>query len=297
MGGRFSGALWTCVSKKKDVRILFVGLDAAGKTTILYKLKLGEVVTTIPTIGFNVEQIEHQGVNICCWDVGGKDKVRPLWRHYFPGTDVLVYIVDSNDRDRAEEAGQELARFMNEDELRDAKLLVWVNKQDLPNAMPVSEIIDIFRLHSLRNRQWHAQAACAHTGYGLYEGIDWIVNVMNGTASPQDLPPSPSDLIVSLHVDEVLEGSIESLEVTCASLPGEELASITVANPRQFSIEDFRAELADRLAREVHTLILLTPSGQALGAADNAKSVYEALCSDVDVDRRIRCSLERCAIS
>ena len=68
---------------KKDVRILMVGLDAAGKTTILYKLKLGEVVTTIPTIGFNVETVEYKNISFTVWDVGGQDKIRPLWRHYY----------------------------------------------------------------------------------------------------------------------------------------------------------------------------------------------------------------------
>ncbi|GBO22853.1 ADP-ribosylation factor 4 [Araneus ventricosus] len=73
---------------KKQVRILMVGLDAAGKTTILYKLKLGEIVTTIPTIGFNVETVEYKNICFTVWDVGGQDKIRPLWRHYFQNTQV-----------------------------------------------------------------------------------------------------------------------------------------------------------------------------------------------------------------
>ena len=71
---------------KKEMRILMVGLDAAGKTTILYKLKLGEIVTTIPTIGFNVETVEYKNISFTVWDVGGQDKIRPLWRHYFQNT-------------------------------------------------------------------------------------------------------------------------------------------------------------------------------------------------------------------
>ena len=67
-----------------------VGLDAAGKTTILYKLKLGEVVTTIPTIGFNVETVEYKNISFTVWDVGGQDKIRPLWRHYFQNTQVSI---------------------------------------------------------------------------------------------------------------------------------------------------------------------------------------------------------------
>jgi hypothetical protein len=88
---------------KKEMRILMVGLDAAGKTTILYKLKLGEIVTTIPTIGFNVETVEYKNINFTVWDVGGQDKIRPLWRHYYQNTQGIIFVVDSNDRDRIPE--------------------------------------------------------------------------------------------------------------------------------------------------------------------------------------------------
>ena len=111
---------------KRQMRILMVGLDAAGKTTILYKLKLGEIVTTIPTIGFNVETVEYRNISFTVWDVGGQDKIRPLWRHYFQNTQGLIFVVDSNDRDRIGEAREELMRMLNEDELRDAVLLVFV---------------------------------------------------------------------------------------------------------------------------------------------------------------------------
>uniref|UniRef100_A0A673L7H6 ADP-ribosylation factor 4-like n=1 Tax=Sinocyclocheilus rhinocerous TaxID=307959 RepID=A0A673L7H6_9TELE len=89
---------------KKQMRILMVGLDAAGKTTILYKLKLGEIVTTIPTIGFNVETVEYKNICFTVWDVGGQDKIRPLWRHYFQNTQGLIFVVDSNDRERVAES-------------------------------------------------------------------------------------------------------------------------------------------------------------------------------------------------
>ena len=97
-----------------------VGLDAAGKTTILYKLKLGEVVTTIPTIGFNVETVEYRNISFTVWDVGGQDKIRTLWRHYYQNTEGLIFVVDSNDRDRISDAKQELHKMLAEDELRDA---------------------------------------------------------------------------------------------------------------------------------------------------------------------------------
>ncbi|XP_034039218.1 ADP-ribosylation factor 1 isoform X1 [Thalassophryne amazonica] len=164
---------------KKEMRTLMVGLDAAGKTTILYKLKLGEIVTTIPTIGFNVETVEYKNSNFTVWDVGGQDKIRPLWRHYFQNTQGLIFVVDSNDRERIGEAREELMRMLAEDELRDAVLLVFANKQDLPNALNTAEITDKLGLHSLRMRQWYIQATCATSGDGLYEGLDWLSTTVN----------------------------------------------------------------------------------------------------------------------
>ncbi|XP_019233924.1 PREDICTED: ADP-ribosylation factor 2-B-like isoform X2 [Nicotiana attenuata] len=158
---------------KKEMRILMVGLDAAGKTTILYKLKLGEIVTTIPTIGFNVETVEYKNSSFT---------IRPLWRHYFQNTQGLIFVVDSNDRDRITEARDELHRMLNEEELRGATVLVFANKQDLPNAMSVAEITDKLGLHSLRQRRWYIQSACATSGQGLYEGLDWLSNNISGKA-------------------------------------------------------------------------------------------------------------------
>merc|ERR1712062_946737 len=161
---------------KKQMRILMVGLDAAGKTTILYKLKLGEIVTTIPTIGFNVEAVEYKNICFTVWDVGGQDKIRPLWRHYFQNTQGLIFVVDSNDRERISEAKNELHRMLKEEELREAHVLIFANKQDLPNAMTVSQLTDQLDLRSLGSRKWYIQAACATQGNGLYEGLDWLSN-------------------------------------------------------------------------------------------------------------------------
>lgn len=167
-------SLFSRLFGKKQVRILMVGLDAAGKTTILYKLKLGEIVTTIPTIGFNVETVEYKNICFTVWDVGGQDKIRPLWRHYFQNTQGLIFVVDSNDRERVGEAQDELQKMLSEDELRDAVLLLFANKQDLPNAMAASELTEKLGLNQLRNRKWYIQSTCATQGQGLYEGLDWL---------------------------------------------------------------------------------------------------------------------------
>eukprot|EP01083_Nonionella_stella_P200698 734756_1 len=151
MGGFFAKALdaLTALKGKKEYRILMVGIDAAGKTTIIYKIKLGEIINTIQTIGFNVEQVEYKNIGFTVCDVGGQDKIRQLWRHYYKNTQVVIFVVDSNDRERIDDtsplfkdkykitipAKEELHGMLQDDELRYAVLLVLANKQDLPNAM------------------------------------------------------------------------------------------------------------------------------------------------------------------
>merc|ERR1712217_437097 len=140
--GLLMSKVWGRIVSKTEMRILMVGLDAAGKTTILYKLHLGEVVTTIPTIGFNVETVEYKNINFTVWDVGGQDRIRRLWRHYYQNTQGLIFVVDSNDRERVEVAREELMKMLNEDEMRDAVVLCFANKQDLPNSMTAAEVTE-----------------------------------------------------------------------------------------------------------------------------------------------------------
>lgn len=134
---------------------------------------------SVSVSGFNVETVEYKNISFTVWDVGGQDKIRPLWRHYFQNTQGLIFVVDSNDRERISEAKEELMRMLAEDELRDAVLLIFANKQDLPNAMNAAEITDKLGLHSLRNRNWYIQATCATSGDGLYEGLDWLSNELS----------------------------------------------------------------------------------------------------------------------
>ena len=143
--GFFFSKLWTKLLGKKDVRILMVGLDAAGKTTILYQLKMGETVKTIPTIGFNVETLDYKGLNFTVWDVGGQYKIRVLWKHYYQNTDALIFVVDSNDRSRIDgddSAREELQKMLAEEELKDCAVLVLANKQDLNGAMTPGEVTE-----------------------------------------------------------------------------------------------------------------------------------------------------------
>lgn len=125
---------------KKESRILILGLDNAGKTTILYRLQLGDIVQTVPTIGFNVETVKYKQTTFQVWDLGGQSSIRPYWRCYYAQTDAIVYVVDSSDQERLSLAHSELLSMLQEDELKNTLLMVLANKQDVPEAKSVMDI-------------------------------------------------------------------------------------------------------------------------------------------------------------
>jgi small GTP-binding protein len=172
------GIFYSLFNHFQNKRMLLLGLDAAGKTTILYKLKVGEVVTTIPTIGFNVEEVKYKSLKMVVWDIGGQDKIRVLWRHYYEGSDALIFVLDSADGDRLDEARNELGHLLSEDQLRDIPVLVLANKADLRGALPVAEIVKTLGLDKQTKHQWYVQSCCATTGDGLYDGLEWLSKVL-----------------------------------------------------------------------------------------------------------------------
>ncbi|KAJ8518344.1 hypothetical protein ONZ45_g4567 [Pleurotus djamor] len=169
-------------SKDKDTRILMLGLDSAGKTTILYRLQLGEVVSTIPTIGFNVETVQYKNIKFQVWDLGGQSSIRPYWRCYFPNTAAIIYVIDASDTDRLTTSKTELLTMLSEEELRGVPLLVFCNKQDMPNALKPEEISEKLGLAGgEKSRPWSVRGSCATKGEGLEEGLDWLVNEIQKT--------------------------------------------------------------------------------------------------------------------
>ncbi|PAA77791.1 hypothetical protein BOX15_Mlig013145g1 [Macrostomum lignano] len=163
-------------SSEARSRVIMIGLDSAGKTTLLYKLKSGEVSTSIPTIGFNVETLSlSRSTQLVSWDVGGRCSLRPLWRHYFKDAQGLIFVVDSSDRDRMHEAADELARLLEHDELAGCPLLVLANKKDLPSAMPLAELTERLRVPCLRlNRPFRMFAISASNFDGVAGAFDWL---------------------------------------------------------------------------------------------------------------------------
>ncbi|XP_069132789.1 ADP-ribosylation factor-like protein 1 [Argopecten irradians] len=171
MGGLmsyFSGLFGT-----RERRILILGLDGAGKTTILYKLQVGEVVTTIPTIGFNVETVNHKNLKFQVWDLGGQTSIRPYWRCYYSNTDAIIYVVDSVDKDRIGISKQELASMLAEEELKNAVIVIFANKQDIEGAMSPGDVTKALGLSSLKHT-YQVFKTSAIKGTGLEEAMEWL---------------------------------------------------------------------------------------------------------------------------
>ncbi len=175
------GALWSrlrsafgLVSADREVRVLVLGLDNAGKTSIVYRLQLGSVVRTTPTVGFNLETLVYKNITFQVWDLGGQTGLRPYWRCYYAKTDAVIYVVDSTDRERMGVAKHELFGLLDEDELRTAMLLVYANKQDVAGAADVQEVAKTLGVSGITNRSWTIVPSSAVTGAGLADGMEWL---------------------------------------------------------------------------------------------------------------------------
>ncbi|XP_048216741.1 ADP-ribosylation factor-like protein 2 [Perognathus longimembris pacificus] len=162
--------------KERELRLLMLGLDNAGKTTILKKFNGEDVDTISPTLGFNIKTLEHRGFKLNIWDVGGQKSLRSYWRNYFESTDGLIWVVDSADRQRMQDCKRELQSLLVEERLAGATLLIFANKQDLPGALSSNAIQEALDLDSIRTHHWRVQSCSAFTGEDLLPGIDWLLD-------------------------------------------------------------------------------------------------------------------------
>uniref|UniRef100_A0A1E1XSR6 Putative gtp-binding adp-ribosylation factor-like protein arl2 n=1 Tax=Amblyomma sculptum TaxID=1581419 RepID=A0A1E1XSR6_AMBSC len=165
--------------KEKQVRVLILGLDNAGKTTLLKRLNGEDTCEVAPTLGFSIKTLEHRGFRLNMWDVGGQKSLRGYWRNYFESTDALIWVVDSADRRRLEDCHRELRSLICEEKLLGSSLLVLANKQDLPGAKEPRVIERLLGLHELSaSHLWHVQPACAIIGEGLDEGLERLYDMI-----------------------------------------------------------------------------------------------------------------------
>ena len=165
--------------KEREYKIIIVGLHNAGKTTILYKLALGEVIITQPTIGSNVEEVKHQNIRLQVWDLGGQENLRQAWDTYYENTDAVIYVVDSADEINALVSKMEFLNLLIHNDLKDARILVFANKADMPTAKSEEEIAEEFGLHEIKNHEWYLKKCCALTGEGINEGLDWLTEKLS----------------------------------------------------------------------------------------------------------------------
>mmetsp|Transcript_12511 Transcript_12511/g.38203 ORF Transcript_12511/g.38203 Transcript_12511/m.38203 type:complete len:180 (-) Transcript_12511:166-705(-) len=175
MGGAIS-KLVESLFGKREVRILMLGLDNAGKTSILYRLKDGAHIKTVPTIGFNVETLEINNIQMQVWDLGGQASIRPYWRSYYQRQEAIIFVVDSTDTERLAVAKDELLSILEEDELQEAVICVFANKQDVRNALDAAAVAEGLSLNTVDNRTWTIIGTSATKGTGLDEGLTWLSN-------------------------------------------------------------------------------------------------------------------------
>jgi ADP-ribosylation factor-like protein 2 len=185
--------------KEREIRVLVVGLDNAGKTTIVKKISGESIDEIAPTLGFNISTLALNGFQLNVWDVGGQKTLRTFWRNYFEKTDVLVWVVDSTDLKRLRDCKVELMDILKEEKLAGASLLVFANKQDVIGAMTAEEIATALDLTNTcsssdnninsdnsssvgsisgmtKKRRWRVQRCSAVSGEGVLSGFEFITS-------------------------------------------------------------------------------------------------------------------------
>ncbi len=121
-----------------------------------------------------MKTVKYNNISFTEWDIGGPAEFRNFMTQYYPNTAGVVFVVDSSDSDRIALARDEFHQMINNTALSEIPVLIFANKQDLPNAMSVGEIVNGYGLFSMRSHAWYSQGCCATTGDGLYEGLDWL---------------------------------------------------------------------------------------------------------------------------
>jgi len=176
--------LYKYLTQKDEFFILILGLDNAGKTTFLESAKTKLItnhqgvnlqkITT--TVGLNLGKIDTHGVRLNFWDLGGQEELQALWDKYYQECHAIIYVVDSNDRERIEQSKETFTAMIKNENIRGVPLLVAANKQDLVDCMGVREVKPLFEsnLELVGAREVMTLATSGLTGDGVVEGIDWV---------------------------------------------------------------------------------------------------------------------------
>ena len=174
MGFLLSKIIEFFTKSRNNFKIIILGMQNAGKTTILYRLSLGQLVKTTPTIGSNVEELTHNNVKFQAWDLGGQESTRSVWDVYYMSTDAVVYVIDSQDDENFEESKAQFHKVISHPNLKNTIILIFANKQDLPGAKDVNKLIEDYEFDKIKNHIWKIQSCSALKGEGLISGIKWL---------------------------------------------------------------------------------------------------------------------------
>ncbi|EPY24266.1 Arf/Sar family, other [Strigomonas culicis] len=184
--GQVLTGLWSIFSFKRPYKLLILGLNNAGKTSILYHLQLGHTIQTQPTLGGNTEKLtitnpsNQNTITFTCWDLGGQEQLRGAWSLYYEQTDAVLFVVDAAEPARFATAKTILHKLLTEEpELRQSILLVLANKQDLDSAASPAELMEVLELGKFKDRTWTLMGCSAATGESLNEAMNWIAESLD----------------------------------------------------------------------------------------------------------------------
>lgn len=160
--------------QRKPIKVLVLGLYYSGKSSLLFQANLGEVVTSIPTIGINVS---HKNIILQAWDVGGRSKIRPLLRHYYQNTEAVIFVVDSSDEERLPEAERELLSLVSESELEGVPVAVALNKWDLSRHMSrerMHQALGLAELRKSRPCESFSTSSVSDSKSDFFDMLEWL---------------------------------------------------------------------------------------------------------------------------
>lgn len=168
--------LWDIITGKRKIKVCMIGLDNAGKSTILHQYKENRLIISPPTLRLVEETISYKDAVVTLCECGWEVSRRDMWRYGCENSNVLLFIVDASDRERIEEAMQMLHRALEQEVFIGVPLLVCANKQDAPLVMNQSEIIDCLKLQEIKQRVWYIIATSTAARTGLDQVLEWIYN-------------------------------------------------------------------------------------------------------------------------
>ncbi len=186
--------LWKYLFSKAEFHVLILGIDKAGKTTVLEKLKslFSDLEglppdRIVPTVGLNIGRVEAHKSKLIFWDLGGQLGLRTIWEKYFEEAHAVLYVVDAANQSRFDDAKSALEKVLRHPDLQGAPILIFANKQDLPAAVTAQDFSHYLDLKELNDRPSLVQAMSAYDGSGIQEGVFWLVEAMRKTTRTEEL--------------------------------------------------------------------------------------------------------------